>query len=68
MSIRNDRKALDELLDIEQQLRDWVKFNPDLNFQANPTAAINAVIHEAILAGSLLGFKRGKEAHAPAHD
>lgn len=60
MAIRNDRKALDELLDIEQQLRDWVKFNPDLNFQDNPTDAINRVIHEAVLAGSLLGFKLAK--------
>ena len=62
MAIRNDRKALDELLDIEQQIRDWIKFHPDLNFPGIPDETINRVIHEAVLAGSLLGFKRAKEA------
>lgn len=35
----------------EEEILEWVKYNPELNFQANPTRAIQAVVHEAYLQG-----------------
>lgn len=41
----------------EQEILEWASNNQNLNFQASPTKALQAVIHEAIM----LGYRVAKQ-------